>query len=68
MIGIEINPEMAEIAKKHGVKVIIADVETLKDLPFTDFDVIVFGDILEHHREPLKVLKNLIRYLKDDGY
>jgi len=69
VVGLEIDPEMGEIAKKRCAEVIVGDIEELRDLPFPEgfFDVIVFADSLEHMRDPLKVLENTRRFLKDEG-
>jgi len=70
VIGIEMNPELALEARKYCEQMIVADVETLKrlDYPKGFFDVICFGDILEHLKNPQVVLGSLRKYLKDDGY
>jgi len=69
VIGIEIDPKSAEHARKYCDDVIVGDVESV-ELPYKDgfFDVIMFGDVLEHTINPLMVLKRLKRYLRDDGY
>lgn len=70
VIGIEINKEMASIAKNNLDKVIIADVE---DLNFNDyfpsgyFDCVIFADILEHLKEPWNVVRNIIGILSRKG-
>lgn len=70
MFGIEKNKEMAEEAKKNYEKIIIADVELVSDLPFPKgyFDIIIFGDVLEHLRSPGNVFKKFKRYLSDNGF
>jgi len=67
--GIEIDPEAAEEAKKYCKDVIVADVESLKELPYPErfFDVIICADILEHLKRPDQVLWMLKKYLKCDG-
>ena len=53
--GIEIDPEAARQAEKHCERVIVGDVESLDlgaELDEADFDVIVFGDVLEHLKDP----------------
>lgn len=70
LVGIEINEEMARIAQKRCDKLIFADIESLHDLPFPSqfFDIIIFGDILEHTRNPSEILNLLSEYLSGDGY
>jgi 2-polyprenyl-3-methyl-5-hydroxy-6-metoxy-1,4-benzoquinol methylase len=69
--GIEIDPTAAEKAKEYCDRVLIGDVEKidlLEELNKEKFDVVIFGDILEHLRVPEKVLTSMKRFLKDDGY
>jgi len=70
VVGIEIDKKAGKLAKKFCKDVIISDVESLKNIPYKKnyFDVILFGDVLEHLKNPLNVLKNLRRYLKNNGY
>lgn len=71
--GFEYNEDSARIAEESGVydKVFSLDLDTLREQDFPDFrkrfDHVVCGDILEHLREPLRVLAVLKTYLKDDG-
>ncbi|MEM2618596.1 MAG: class I SAM-dependent methyltransferase [Candidatus Hadarchaeales archaeon] len=67
--GIEIDREAAEIAKKYCDKIIVKDVEQIKNLPYPPgfFDVIVYGDVLEHLKRPDLVLLNLRKYLTPKG-
>ncbi|NUO09321.1 MAG: class I SAM-dependent methyltransferase [Candidatus Brocadia sp.] len=67
--GVDINKKAVDAASQKFLDfVLVADVE--KDiLPFKDqeFDVIIFADIIEHLFNPWDTLKNMQRYLKDDG-
>ncbi len=68
--GIELNNEMANIAKRFLDKVIVGDVENLNlDKYFKEeyFDIIIFADLLEHIKNPWKLLKEYKRFLKKDG-
>jgi len=69
-VGIEIDKESAQIAKKYCKDVIVGDIETMDSLPYPEeyFDVIIFGDVLEHLKDPLSVLKKLKKYLNKNGY
>ena len=68
--GVEADPALAELARPHLEKVVVADVEAcdLVDAfgPGT-FDVIVFGDVLEHLRDPLPVLRQARPLLAEGG-
>ena len=68
LYGIEINENSAKIAKCFAD---VCDVNIEKsNLPYEEefFDYIMFGDVLEHLNNPEKVLKNMKKYLKKDGY
>ena len=69
--GVEINPDAAKIAEQYCEKVIVADLDyvSIKDIfPEQRFDVAVFGDVLEHLRNPWRVLEETKHILKEDGY
>ena len=70
--GIELNEEMGVLAQEFLNKVFIGDLnnrkfrsEILNDP--SDYDYILFGDILEHLLNPEIVLKDLVSKLKTDG-
>ena len=65
VVGIEIDKESAQIAKRYCKAVIVGDIETIDSLPYPEeyFDVIIFGDVLEHLKDPLSVLKKLKKHL-----
>jgi SAM-dependent methyltransferase len=54
---------------KHGVRGVQGDMNATSCLPFPDrsFDLIVCKDILEHLMEPIQVLSEAKRVLRDDG-
>lgn len=68
--GVEFDTEAAEEAHPHLERLILGDIETM-DLAETfgdeRFDVVVFGDVLEHLRDPLPVLRNVRQVLADRG-
>jgi SAM-dependent methyltransferase len=55
--------------KQFGIQDVPVNLNLEATLPFPDgtFDVVVCKDILEHLMEPLPVLKEAIRVLRDDG-
>jgi len=68
--GVEFDAQAAEEARPHLERLVIGDLETM-DLAgaFGDdhFDVVVFGDVLEHLRDPLPVLRQAKALLADRG-
>jgi SAM-dependent methyltransferase len=64
---IEGSAELAALGKNHCHEMIVADLD--KPLPSLnrEFDVIVYGDILEHLRNPLEVCKGFNCYLRPNG-
>lgn len=66
--GLEIDSEKAKIAASKLDKVIVGDIETM-DPRLKDgyFDCIIFGDVLEHLKDPVKALIKYGAYLKEDG-
>lgn len=69
VIGLEFDSAAAALAGAVCEEVLVCDVEKIESLPFSDgyFDVVLFGDIFEHLRDPGRVLQRLARYLKKDG-
>ena len=69
VIGIEVNPEMAQQAQTILDQIIIGDVQKI-DLPFDQhyFDCIICADVLEHLYDPWSALTRLSKYLKDEGH
>ena len=73
MYGLEYNQKSVEIALTTGAyqKVHQFDLEKLSEEDFPEyknkFDYIICADILEHLRNPMKVLEILKQYLKKEG-
>jgi len=69
VVGIDNEERVINIARNNVGELIIGDVEDLK-LPFEQgyFDCLVYGDILEHLKNPWKLLKDHAYYLKKGGY
>ena len=65
--GVEQDPEMAQAAAEHCREMIVGDIENLSLDGLGKYDAIVFGDILEHLRNPSEVLVRLSSYLKPGG-
>jgi 2-polyprenyl-3-methyl-5-hydroxy-6-metoxy-1,4-benzoquinol methylase len=69
MLGIDIDPESVEHAARRMTEVICGDVEA-NPMPFSvpeGIDCIVYGDVLEHLRDPWGLLAAHAEYLKPDG-
>jgi len=71
VVGIELDPEAAEMAEKWAERVVVGDIDEgdvwnyVKD---ESFDVVVFGDVLEHLRDPLASLREAVRKIKPTGF
>jgi 2-polyprenyl-3-methyl-5-hydroxy-6-metoxy-1,4-benzoquinol methylase len=70
VVGIELDPDAAEIAEEWAERVVIGNIDDgdvwnyVKD---ESFDVVVLGDVLEHLRNPLASLRQAVRKLKPTG-
>ncbi|MBU4374485.1 MAG: class I SAM-dependent methyltransferase [Candidatus Methanoperedenaceae archaeon] len=66
---VEKDAAMAGIAKTKCVEMLKMDIET-EELPYGNgaFDCIILGNVLEHMKEPSKILANLKKYLSDSGF
>jgi SAM-dependent methyltransferase len=67
-VGIEIRPEEAEAARKRLTAVFCEDAERF-ELPYEAgyFDCLIYGDSIEHLRDPERVLVYHTRLLKPGG-
>lgn len=70
VVGVEIDPAAAEEARRFATTVHVADLDRapLDELVEGRFDVILFGDVLEHLREPSRALDAAVRLLADGGH
>lgn len=75
VIGVEVNSRAAKVAENYCDEVIVADLDfvSLNDILSEQiskekFDIAIFGDILEHLRNPWKVLQETRNILKPQGY
>ncbi len=66
--GVEINPAAAAIARTHLNQVFCCDIETTPlAIPTGAYDCIILADVLEHLREPRKMLERVHRWLSSNG-
>lgn len=68
--GVEMDPESGAQARPHLVDLLLADLESADLVAgFGDrsFDVVVFGDVLEHLRSPMDVLRRAVPLLRPGG-
>lgn len=69
--GVELDPQAAEEARPILKELVVANLE---ELDLADafgknvFDVVVFGDVLEHLKDPLKVLRASLPLLDEGGF
>ena len=68
VVGIEISKEAAEEARTNGLEVLVGNVENFDETCLgSDFDCIIYADILEHLTDPERVLQRHCRLLNDRG-
>jgi 2-polyprenyl-3-methyl-5-hydroxy-6-metoxy-1,4-benzoquinol methylase len=68
--GVEYDAQAAEAARPHLERLVVGDLEQLDLATAFDgeqFEVIVFGDVLEHLRDPLAALRAVLPVLAPDG-
>lgn len=66
VVGLELDPAAAEIASRFAVEVHVVDLDRddyISKLIGQEFDVALFGDVLEHLRDPLGALRSVQRVL-----
>jgi 2-polyprenyl-3-methyl-5-hydroxy-6-metoxy-1,4-benzoquinol methylase len=71
VIGVEIDHDAAMQAKEYCEDVVITDIESLELAELFGerrFDVVVFGDVLEHLKDPLSVLRRTRPVLDIGGF
>ncbi len=58
---------MAELARQYCRDMVVGDIETMEIENLGRFDAIIFGDVLEHLRDPRAVLEKMSALLKPGG-
>ena len=73
VVGIDNDASALHVAASRLDAVAVVDLETegwadkLISSGKSNFDIVLFGDVIEHTREPLKILKEAIALLAPDG-
>jgi SAM-dependent methyltransferase len=71
VVGVETDPAAAERASASAERIVVSDPETMdfvSEFHGEAFDVILFGDVLSHTRDPAAVLRETLKVLAEDGY
>jgi O-antigen biosynthesis protein len=71
VVGIELDPEMAQRAGEFCERIIVGDLDTIDlaaELGEERFDAIVAADVLEHLKDPLETLNRLRPFLAPEGF
>ena len=64
-VGVEIEPEYAELSRRFCDEVVVGNIERLDDIEFMGLlpaDAFVFGDVLEHLYDPWALLRRIRRH------
>ncbi|MBT9165202.1 MAG: putative S-adenosylmethionine-dependent methyltransferase [candidate division WS2 bacterium] len=65
--GIDFDDKALEIAKQRGAKIVKCHLD-VDELPITDrFDIVVCTEVLEHLLNPIKMVDNIKKLMKDNG-
>jgi len=71
VVGVDSDAAALELARRWCERVVLADLDLdgLHDVPTEPrFDAILFGDVLEHLRDPLPVLRDAVGLLAPGGF
>lgn len=70
IIGIELSPYYASLARQHYSQIIVGDAEEsdLYGIEDAALDCILYPDVLEHLRDPWAALRRHLRVLRPGGY
>jgi SAM-dependent methyltransferase len=71
VVGMEIDPEAAALAEQWADRVVVGNADQAQTWDQVDdelFDVVTFGDVLEHLLDPLAALRQAVTKLKPTGF
>ncbi len=69
-IGVEIDPDYAELAQRYCDTTVVRNLEECgQDFynTYSDQDCWIFADVLEHFKDPWKILKSIRSVIPNDG-
>lgn len=70
VVGVEMDATVVQLAQPWVERVVIGDFDDgalWQELEGEDFDVVLFGDVLEHLRDPLSTLCEAVKHLRPSG-
>jgi 2-polyprenyl-3-methyl-5-hydroxy-6-metoxy-1,4-benzoquinol methylase len=70
VVGIEVDASVVDPARQWLERIIVGNLEDpspWRELDDELFDVVLFGDVLEHLRDPLSTLRESLKYLTSSG-
>ena len=70
VVGIEVDADVARAAEPFVEKLVIGNFDDgalWKELEGEEFDVVLFGDVLEHLKSPLDALRAAVGHLRPSG-
>ena len=65
--GLEADPALAEAGRAYCERMVVTDLDREVPELDTEYDVIVYGDVLEHLVDPLRIVHGLNRWLAPGG-
>src|SRR5207248_1367135 len=67
VVGVDVDREALQEAAKLGIETRWADVDEALPFPGASFDVVVAGELLEHVRDPERLMGEVSRLLRPGG-